>query len=38
MLTGLKPETTYHYRLLATNSSGTTAGRDRTLRTQRQRR
>ncbi|MGO8904736.1 MAG: hypothetical protein ACLQMH_03845 [Solirubrobacteraceae bacterium] len=37
-ITGLKPETTYHYRLLATNSSGTTAGRDRTLRTQRQRR
>ena len=27
-LTGLKPATTYHYRLVATNSSGTTHGSD----------
>ncbi len=31
--TGLTPGTTYHYRLLATNADGTTAGSDRTFRT-----
>lgn len=30
---GLAPYTTYHYRLVATNPTGTTRGRDRTLRT-----
>jgi hypothetical protein len=30
---GLKPDTQYHYRLVATNGDGTTAGRDRTFRT-----
>ena len=30
-LTGLKSETTYHYRLVASNSSGTTDGEDRTF-------
>jgi hypothetical protein len=29
----LKPKTTYHYRLVATNSSGTEAGVDRTFKT-----
>ena len=32
-IAGLTPYTTYHYRLVATNASGTTRGRDRTLRT-----
>ena len=32
-LTGLASGTVYHYRLIATNASGTTAGADRTLRT-----
>ena len=32
-LTGLKPNSTYHYRLLATNPTGTTPGRDRTFKT-----
>lgn len=30
---GLTPGTTYHYRLVATNGSGTSAGADRTFRT-----
>jgi phosphodiesterase/alkaline phosphatase D-like protein len=33
-LSGLKPGTTYHYRLVAINSAGTTAGRDRAFSTQ----
>src|SRR5205814_972816 len=32
-LAGLTPGTTYHYRLVATNASGTTAGADRTFTT-----
>ncbi len=32
-LTGLKPEQVYHYRVAATNSSGTTYGEDRTFYT-----
>jgi hypothetical protein len=32
-LTGLQPGTTYHFRLLATNASGTSAGGDVTFRT-----
>jgi hypothetical protein len=32
-LTGLQPGTTYHYRLLATNPSGTTVGADATFTT-----
>jgi hypothetical protein len=32
-LTGLQPFTTYHYRLVATNTLGTTYGQDRTLTT-----
>jgi hypothetical protein len=32
-LTGLANKTTYHYRLVATNSQGTTFGGDRTFRT-----
>ena len=32
-LTGLKPETTYHYRIVATNSFGTEAGHDMTFAT-----
>ena len=32
-LQGLEPETTYHYRVVATNSAGTTAGADRMFRT-----
>jgi hypothetical protein len=32
-LTGLAPGTTYHYRLSATNASGTSAGQDRTFTT-----
>jgi hypothetical protein len=30
-LTGLTPGTTYHYRLVATNASGTTQGQDKTF-------
>ncbi len=32
-LVGLTPGTTYHYRVIATNASGTTVGADRTFRT-----
>lgn len=32
-LTGLEPDTTYHYRVVATNSVGTTDGSDRTFTT-----
>ena len=32
-LTGLSPATTYHYRVVASNSEGTTAGEDRTFTT-----
>ncbi len=32
-LTGLKPNTTYHYRVVATNASGTTNGADATFKT-----
>jgi hypothetical protein len=32
-LTGLKPLTTYHYRMLATSPAGATAGNDRTFAT-----
>jgi hypothetical protein len=32
-ITGLKPDTTYHYRLTATNSAGTSAGEDRSFTT-----
>ena len=32
-VSGLKPETTYHYRVVATNSAGTTNGQDRTFTT-----
>jgi hypothetical protein len=32
-LSGLAPSTTYHYRVVATNSEGTTAGEDRTFTT-----
>jgi hypothetical protein len=32
-LTGLEPATTYHYRVVATNSAGTTEGADRTFTT-----
>jgi hypothetical protein len=32
-LTGLRPHTTYHYRLLATNAGGTATGADRTFKT-----
>jgi hypothetical protein len=32
-LHGLKPGTVYHYRIVATNSSGQTIGHDRTFRT-----
>jgi hypothetical protein len=35
-VTGLAPNTRYHYRLLAHNSDGTVAGNDRTLTTPRQ--
>ncbi len=33
MLTGLQPGSTYHYRVVATNASGTTEGEDRTFKT-----
>ncbi len=33
-LSGLEPSTTYHYRVLATNSLGTTEGAERTFTTQ----
>jgi hypothetical protein len=32
-LTGLRPGTTYHYRVIATSASGTTVGEDRTFTT-----
>jgi hypothetical protein len=32
-VTGLQPETTYHYRLVASNSTGETVGSDRTFTT-----
>jgi serine protease AprX len=32
-ITGLSPDTTYHYRAIATNSAGTTNGEDQTLKT-----
>lgn len=32
-ITGLRPATTYHFRLVATNSAGTTKGADRTFTT-----
>jgi hypothetical protein len=32
-VTGLDPGTTYHYRVIATNASGTTVGNDRTFKT-----
>lgn len=32
---GLRPNTTYHFRIVASNSRGTSTGRDRTLRTRR---
>ncbi len=32
-ITGLKPNTTYHYRLVGVNDSGTTTGADATFRT-----
>jgi Tol biopolymer transport system component len=33
-ITGLQPSTTYHYRVVATNSAGTTDGSDQTFTTQ----
>jgi len=33
VISGLKPETTYHYRVVATNSVGTTDGADETFKT-----
>lgn len=33
LVTGLQPGTTYHYRLVAENAAGTTAGTDRTFTT-----
>jgi PKD repeat protein len=35
VLGGLRPETTYHYRLVATSAGGTTVGRDRAFTTTR---
>jgi hypothetical protein len=32
-VTGLQPATTYHYRIVAVNSAGTTDGKDRTFKT-----
>ncbi len=32
-VTGLQPDTTYHYRIVAVNSAGTTDGGDRTFKT-----
>ena len=37
ILTGLRPGTRYHYRLVAVNAAGTTTGRDRVLKTKRDR-
>jgi hypothetical protein len=34
LITGLKPETLYHFRIVATNKTGTTYSPDRTFRTQ----
>jgi hypothetical protein len=34
-LAGLKPDTTYHYRLIASNTAGAAAGADMTFRTAR---
>jgi hypothetical protein len=33
-VTGLEPETTYHYRVVATNANGTVVGQDQTLTTE----
>ncbi|MFT3864534.1 MAG: fibronectin type III domain-containing protein [Solirubrobacterales bacterium] len=33
-ITGLTPDTTYHYRLIATNAAGTSVGADQTLTTE----
>jgi subtilisin-like proprotein convertase family protein len=33
VVVGLQPSTTYHYRVMATNSAGTTFGADRTFKT-----
>jgi plastocyanin len=33
LLSGLAPQTTYHFQLIATNSAGTTSGADRTFTT-----
>jgi hypothetical protein len=33
VIIGLQPETTYHYRIVATNAGGTTYGEDHTLKT-----
>ncbi len=35
-VTGLAPATTYHYRVVATNSKGLSRGKDRTFKTKRQ--
>lgn len=35
-IAGLAPATTYHYRLIATSSAGTTSGKDRTFKTLKQ--
>jgi phosphodiesterase/alkaline phosphatase D-like protein len=32
-ITKLRPRTTYHYRVVATNATGTTYGKDMTFRT-----
>jgi hypothetical protein len=36
VLTGLKPATTYHFRVVATNATGTTFGADRAVTTKKQ--
>jgi hypothetical protein len=36
VITGLAPDTTYHYRLVARNSKGITFGQDRTFKTKKQ--
>jgi phosphodiesterase/alkaline phosphatase D-like protein len=33
ILKGLRPNATYHYRLIAINAAGASRGRDRTFRT-----